>query len=166
MQTSYFTFYYLLLFILLLLYADDVEVLSGKRCRLFAYGPADATAVPKPHHLFASFKFKSRLVLPFWYRLTQVVHEKRPLNGYSVVVVTMAVARFSSGGVVIIWYVLPVLWMTSCLLISHKAARRRRPSAEAQCTRSLGLGYKLSTVIPVAGQRTYGTTFRAFKVTS
>jgi len=25
--------------------------------------------------------FKSRLVLPFWYRLTQVVLEKRPLNG-------------------------------------------------------------------------------------
>ena len=27
--------------------------------------------------------FKSRLVLPFWYRLTQVVLEKRPLNGSS-----------------------------------------------------------------------------------
>ena len=25
--------------------------LSGARCRLFAYGPADATAVPKPHPL-------------------------------------------------------------------------------------------------------------------
>jgi len=25
--------------------------LSGTRCRLFAYDPADATAVPKPHHL-------------------------------------------------------------------------------------------------------------------
>ena len=25
--------------------------------------------------------FKSRVVLPFWYRLTQVVLEKRPLNG-------------------------------------------------------------------------------------
>ena len=25
--------------------------------------------------------FKSRLVLPFWYQLTQVVLEKRPLNG-------------------------------------------------------------------------------------
>jgi len=24
--------------------------------------------------------FKSRLVLPFWYRLTQVILEKRPLN--------------------------------------------------------------------------------------
>jgi len=27
--------------------------------------------------------FKSRLVLPFWYRLTQVVLKKRPLNGRS-----------------------------------------------------------------------------------
>jgi len=27
------------------------------------------------------------LVLPFWYRLTQVVLEKRPLNGCSVVVI-------------------------------------------------------------------------------
>ena len=25
--------------------------LSAARCRLFAYGPADATAIPKPHHL-------------------------------------------------------------------------------------------------------------------
>ena len=25
--------------------------LSGARCRLFAYGPTDATAIPKPHHL-------------------------------------------------------------------------------------------------------------------
>ena len=44
-------------------------------------------------------------------------------------------------------------------------ARRHRP-AKAQCTRSLGLGYKLCTVIPVAGQLTHGTTFRALKVTS
>ena len=27
--------------------------------------------------------FKSRLLLPFWYRLTQVVLENRPLNGCS-----------------------------------------------------------------------------------
>jgi len=46
-----------------------------------------------------------------------------------------------SGGVAA-RYALPVLWMTSYLLISKKVARRRRP-AEAQCTRSLGLGYKL-----------------------
>jgi len=29
--------------------------LSAERCRLFAYGPADATAVPKPHHLLPHF---------------------------------------------------------------------------------------------------------------
>jgi len=27
--------------------------------------------------------FKSRLVVPFWYQLTQVILEKRPLNEYS-----------------------------------------------------------------------------------
>ena len=37
--------------------------------------------IPKPHHLLP--RFKSRLVLPFWYRLTQVVLEKRLLNGCS-----------------------------------------------------------------------------------
>jgi len=46
-----------------------------------------------------------------------------------------------------------------------KVARRRRP-AEAQCTRSFGLGCKLCTVIPVTGQRTHGTTCRELKVTS
>jgi len=57
-------------------------------------------------------------------------------------------------------YVLPVLWMTS----QAKVARRRRP-AEAQCTRSLGLGCKLCAVILVASQRTHGTTFRSLRVT-
>jgi len=76
----------------------------------------------------------------------------------------MAVTRSSPGGVVI-RYVLPFLWMTSCLLISQGCSTRRRP-AEAQCTRSCGLDYKLCAVIPVAGQRTQGTTFRALKVTS
>ena len=33
--------------------------------------------------------FKSRLVLPFWYRLIHVVLEKRPLNECSVVVVVV-----------------------------------------------------------------------------
>ena len=33
-------------------------------------------------------------------------------------------------------------------------------------TGSLGLGYKLCAVIPVAGQRAHTTTFRALKVTS
>ena len=49
--------------------------LSGAKCTWFAYGPADATATPSS---FASLK--SRMVLRFWYRLTQVVLEKRPLN--------------------------------------------------------------------------------------
>jgi len=61
-------------------------------------------------------------------------------------------------------YVLSVLWMTSYLLISQGCSRRRRP-AEAQSTRSLGLGYKLCAVVPVAGQRTHRTTFRTLKVT-
>jgi len=53
------------------------------------------------------------------------------------------------------------------VLFAHKPRllERRRP-AEAQCTRSLGLGYKLCAVIPAAGQRTHGATFRALKVTS
>ena len=45
-----------------------------------------------------------------------------------------------------------------------KVARRRSP-AEAQCTRSLGLGCKLCAVIPVADQPTHGTTFRALEAT-
>ena len=63
-------------------------------------------------------------------------------------------------GSVLIWrqirYVLPVLWMTLYLLISQGWSTS--PPAEAQCTRSLGLVYKLCAVIPVAGQRTHRTT--------
>jgi len=44
------------------------------------WGVGVATAIPKPNHLVPH---KSRLVLPFWYRLTQVVLKKRPLNGCS-----------------------------------------------------------------------------------
>jgi len=75
----------------------------------------------------------------------------------------MAVARSSSDSVVIC-YVLPVLWMT--LICSKAKVARRRHPAEAQCTRSLGLAYKLCAVIPVACQWTHGTTFSALKVTS
>jgi len=42
---------------------------------------------PRPKTLSSLVSFKSRLVLPFWYRLAQVVLEKRPLNRCSVVVV-------------------------------------------------------------------------------
>jgi len=75
----------------------------------------------------------------------------------------MAVARSSSGGVVI-RYVLPVYGRRH--ICSYAKVARRRRQAQAQRTRSLGLGYKLCAVIPVAGQRTHGTTFRVLKVTS
>jgi len=53
--------------------------LSGVRCRLFAYGPADATAVPKPHQ---TPQFKSSLVSLSGTSLPSLV-TKRPLNGCS-----------------------------------------------------------------------------------
>ena len=40
-------------------------------------------------HSLSLAPVKSRLVLPFWYRLTQVVLEKRPLNGCVVVVLDL-----------------------------------------------------------------------------
>jgi len=40
-----------------------------------------SSSLPKPLSSLASFI--SRLVLPFWYRLTQIVLVKRPLNGCS-----------------------------------------------------------------------------------
>jgi len=49
--------------------------LSAARCKFFAYGSADATATPS-----SLSSVKSRIVLPFWYQLTQVVLEKRLLN--------------------------------------------------------------------------------------
>ena len=68
------------------------DYLSGARCRLFAYG----TLHPKTPSSLASFK--SRRVFPFWYRLTQVVQEKRLLNSCNVVVVCPVL-------VIWIWYV-------------------------------------------------------------
>ena len=53
--------------------------LSGARCRLFAYGPADATAIPKPHHLLPHYLNRDWF-LPFRSGLTQVVLEKRLLH--------------------------------------------------------------------------------------
>ena len=54
--------------------------LSGARCRFFAYGPADATAIPEPHHLLPHLN-------PDWFSLygtgLQVGQEKRLLNGSS-----------------------------------------------------------------------------------
>jgi len=47
--------------------------LSGAKCKWFACGPANATATPP-----SLASLKSKMFLPFWYRLTQVVLEKRP----------------------------------------------------------------------------------------
>ena len=52
---------------------------SGAKCRLFAFGPANATA----SQTLSLASFKSRLALPFQYRLTQAVLEERPLSGCS-----------------------------------------------------------------------------------
>ena len=52
--------------------------LSGVRYRLYACGPSDAIVSKTPSSVAS---FKSRLFLPFWYRLTQVVLEKRSLSG-------------------------------------------------------------------------------------
>ena len=73
----------------------------------------------------------------------------------------MAVALSSSGNVMIC-YVLPVLWMTSYLLISQGCSTSS-PSRSAVHTQPWAW---LCAVIPVAGQRTHGTTFRALEVTS
>ena len=50
---------------------------------------------PKTPSSLASFK--SRLVLPFWYRLTRVVLEKKPLDGCSIVVVQQQQQRPFNG---------------------------------------------------------------------
>ena len=43
--------------------------LSGARCRLFAYGPADATAIPKPHHLLPRLN-------PHWFLPRDAMHPR------------------------------------------------------------------------------------------
>jgi len=51
-----------------------------------AYGPADATVTPS-----SIASLKSKMVLPFWYWLTQVVLVKRLLNGYHILVLFISV---------------------------------------------------------------------------
>ena len=50
--------------------------LSGARWKWLAHGPADASAIPS-----SLGSLKSRMVSPFWCQLTQVVLEKKLLNG-------------------------------------------------------------------------------------
>ena len=53
------------------------------RCRLFAYGPADATAVLKPYRFLPHLNLDWFYLSGTWYWPTQFVLEKRPLNGCS-----------------------------------------------------------------------------------
>ena len=54
--------------------SDEALVWLSVRSTMFAYGPADATAIPKPPHLLPHLNSD-------WF--TFLVPEKRPLNGYS-----------------------------------------------------------------------------------
>jgi len=49
---------------------------------------------PHPQTPSSLASFKSRLVLPFWYRFTKAVLENRPLNMVVVVVVVLAAEMF------------------------------------------------------------------------
>ena len=54
---------------------------SGTKCKLFAYCPADATAIPKPHHLLRHLVAKN-LTVPSFGTLTQPngsTYEKRKI---------------------------------------------------------------------------------------
>ena len=79
----------------------------------------------------------------------------------SLCMLPMAVARPSSGGVSI-RYVLSVLWMTSYLLISRQGCSACCP-AEVQCTRSLGLGYKLAQHYQLQANGRTGLVFGCLK---
>jgi len=100
--------------------------LSRTRCRLFAYGPADATAIPKPPLSLASFK--SRLVLPFWYRLTQVVLEEAV-----VVVVVLRVGRLVVSMIHICYHTLRRLWLSKWCIVKTLEVAVLKTCHEQQC---------------------------------
>ena len=72
-------------------------------------------------HSLSLAPVKSRLVLPFWYRLTQVILEKRPLNGcccccYGYMLVTFGVWLWSAVSTMGVFLLPP-----SCLLATQGA---------------------------------------------
>ena len=67
--------------------------------------------------------------------LSYLRNDTRPIFINFLCVLPMAVARSSSGGVVM-RYVLPVLWVTSYLHIRLLAARRRHQADAARLTRT------------------------------
>ena len=110
--------------------------LSGARCRL-AYGPDDATATH-----YASVK--SRLVLPFWYRLTWVGPDKGSLNGCVCVCVTFsncwqlgtACIACSEGSMYVHLSRLTITFCCSRFAAVGPAARRYQPLAARQAVSS------------------------------
>ena len=75
--------------------------LSGARYRLFVYGPADATAIPKLHHILPhsnqDWFYLSGAVLPM------LSWKKRPLNWCSNVVVVVANDLLSRASMPLQW---------------------------------------------------------------
>jgi len=94
--------------------------------------------------------------------ISSEIHVRSSPNFMSMLL--MSVARSSSDGVVI-FYVLPVLWMTSYLLISQ--ARLLDVATQLNRSGHAALGLAINcAVIPVAGQRTHRTTFWTLNVNS
>jgi len=69
---------------------DTVDWASGRASSLYELSDevlmwlsvwSEVQTVCRPKTPSSPASLKSRLVLPFWYQLTQVVLEKRPLNG-------------------------------------------------------------------------------------
>jgi len=69
--------------------------------------------------------FKSRLVLPFWYRFTQVVLEKRPLKGCSVVYYYML--RHFQEYMSTLLHCAKVLWQNVCWQLYENALFCKQP---------------------------------------
>jgi len=82
---------------------------------LFAYGPPDATAIPKPPSSHASFK--SRLVLSFWYRLANPGCPGKEAVKTGVVVVGYLGNPTCIGLVIIQLSLVFMLFLETCLVI-------------------------------------------------
>ena len=65
-------------------------------------------------HSLSLASVKSRLVLPFWYRLTRVVAEKKPLNGCVCVCVCVSSLWNVYHNTKACFFDPPCMWFTSC----------------------------------------------------
>ena len=99
-------------------------------------------------HSLSSAPVKSRLVLPFWYRLTQVVLEKRPLNGCSCSYCLLYIYWPQSGGMLVwlsVWSeVQTCIWPSWCHCHSLSLASVKSRSV-------LPFWYRLTWVVPDKG---------------